>query len=65
MNATEFEALVGRPPQEDDLERANCTLAGSSGHHQCGVCPGCQHPRFLCFCSRREGLYGKDVLVIN
>lgn len=48
MNAQEFEAAVGRPPELDDLERANCQDAGKPAHTGCGVC---EHgvPVFLCF----------------
>lgn len=38
MNAKEFEQVTGYPPQDDDLERANCEHAGSFGHLDCGIC---------------------------
>jgi hypothetical protein len=46
MTAAEFKQIVGREPEQDDLERANCNSAGTPGHYGCGVCP---HgiPRFL------------------
>lgn len=48
MNAQEFIALVGRQPVFDDLERVNCKHAGEPGHFQCGLCPKCGKPRFVC-----------------
>lgn len=48
MNAKEFEDLVGRPPEQDDLERVNCSQEGDCGHHMCGVCDECGQPRFVC-----------------
>lgn len=48
MNAKEFEALVGRAPENDDLDRANCDTTGEPGHRQCGICHLCGQPRFLC-----------------
>jgi hypothetical protein len=41
-----FTAAVGRPPIQDDMERANCPLAGTSGHWTCGWCDDCEKPRF-------------------
>lgn len=31
-----YEKAVGRPPENDDLERANCILGGELGHFSCG-----------------------------
>jgi hypothetical protein len=47
MTEAEFIAAVGSPPEQDDLERANCPLAGRMNHHGCGVC---EHgkPVFAC-----------------
>jgi len=47
MIAEEFTRVVGRPPEDDDLERANCPYAGAHGHLLCGVC---KHglPLFMC-----------------
>lgn len=42
-----FELMVGRPPVDDDLERANCQDAGNPGHLSCGVCHH-NRPVFLC-----------------
>ena len=38
MNAKEFETIVGRKPEHDDLERANCHFAGAIAHLGCGIC---------------------------
>ncbi len=48
MDAFTFTNIVGRPPEQDDLDRANCDVAGTVGHSQCGICPTCGKPRFLC-----------------
>lgn len=47
MTEQEFEKIVGRPPEDDDMDRVNCDRAGKPGHHQCGVC---EHgrPKFTC-----------------
>ena len=50
MTTEEFEKVVGRPPVEDDMERANCEKAGWAGHHQCGICTEHGKPRFTCGC---------------
>lgn len=45
--ADKFLEVIGRLPEDDDLERVNCRYAGTAGHYQCGVC---EHgkPRFMC-----------------
>ena len=43
-----FIAVVGRDPIMDELDRCNCPLEGEVGHFQCGWCPKCQYPRFMC-----------------
>lgn len=48
VDAALFEKLTGRLPEDDDLERVNCLRAGEDGHRQCGSCPTCGLPRFLC-----------------
>ena len=50
MNAQEFEAKTGRAPEQDDLDRVNCTKAGRLMHRHCGWCDDCEKPRFECFC---------------
>jgi hypothetical protein len=50
--AEQFKAATGRDPINDDLERANCNLAGSLGHHYCGWCEVHNKPRFLCHCGQ-------------
>ena len=34
----DFFQHVGRLPEDDDLERAMCSEAGTNSHKQCGVC---------------------------
>jgi hypothetical protein len=48
MTADEFKQATGADPVDDDLERVNCTHAGEMGHWQCGWCPACNKPRFMC-----------------
>jgi hypothetical protein len=36
ISAEHFEDRVGRPPENDDLERSNCPIAGEVGHWGCG-----------------------------
>lgn len=36
ITAEYFKHATGREPQQDDLERSNCKLAGQIGHAQCG-----------------------------
>jgi len=50
MDAKHFEVLMGRPPKDDDLERANCEKGGEVGHFFCGICPVHGVPRFACAC---------------
>ena len=48
LNAHDFLELTGSHPEDDDLERSNCPDAGKPGHLQCGICPTCKLPRFMC-----------------
>jgi len=50
MNAKEFKRILGREPEQDDLDRVNCQLAGQTGHSDCGWCKTCNHPNFECLC---------------
>jgi len=50
ITAKEFERKTGQPPEDDDLERANCRKAGEHGHFGCGWCDGCDRPHFMCGC---------------
>jgi hypothetical protein len=34
----QFKERTGDAPEDDDLERTNCSLAGTPGHWSCGVC---------------------------
>lgn len=36
IDADTYTAATGRPPQDDDLDRANCDRAGDLGHLACG-----------------------------
>lgn len=48
MNAEQFEKLVGRKPERDDLHRVNCDKVGQDGHIMCGFCKVCNKPRYEC-----------------
>jgi hypothetical protein len=50
LDAEEFTRLVGRKPEQDDLERVNCTEVGKTMHRMCGWCDGHGQPRFECGC---------------
>jgi hypothetical protein len=50
MNAKEFEAKTGRPPEQDDLVLVNCPDAGKLGHLSCGWCKTHDKPIFECGC---------------
>lgn len=47
MDEKTFARRVGRPPEDDELERTNCVRQGEAGHLLCGVCV-CGMPRFIC-----------------
>lgn len=36
ITAEQFKAATGRDPEQDDLERCNCSEAGAIGHLMCG-----------------------------
>ena len=42
-----FEYYVGRPPENDDLERCNCPIVGGVGHQSCGWSKTSNLPRFM------------------
>ena len=48
VTVEEFEEVVGHLPERDDLDRANCNVAGAVGHYLCGWCGDCDLPRFIC-----------------
>lgn len=50
IDAGAFERMTGRPPEQDDLHRVNCTTVGTVGHFSCGICPEHNGPRFVCGC---------------
>lgn len=59
MTAEEFEKVTGRPPENDDLERATCDKAGEVGHFQCGMCQFHKQPRFICGCVLQKPAFSK------
>ena len=36
IDAAAFKAATGHEPQDDDLDRCNCSEAGKLGHYSCG-----------------------------
>jgi hypothetical protein len=48
ITAEIFTFYVGRAPENDDLLRCNCELAGQWGHIGCGWCNLCVKPKFMC-----------------
>lgn len=46
----QFKKQFGIEPEQDDLDRVNCTKAGNAGHWSCGVCDKHNKPRFICGC---------------
>ena len=48
FTAADFDRATGRPPTDDDLERANCSKAGEIGHMNCGWCYTSNLPKFQC-----------------
>ncbi len=56
-----FEECTGYEPENDDLERVNCSVAGEDiGHLNCGWCKKDNMPVFLCGCKYRNALIYKD-----
>jgi hypothetical protein len=49
ITADDFKRSTGYEPEQDDLERANCPLAGQPGHVWCGIC---RHGEVLFTCIR-------------
>lgn len=50
IDEKQFKEMVGREPQEDELELCNCQKAGTIGHNHCGVCELHNQPRNVCGC---------------
>lgn len=44
----DFVKHTGHSPEQDDLERANCSDAGKLGHLNCGICKEHKKPVFMC-----------------
>lgn len=38
ITGQQFKKMVGREPENDDLDRCNCNKAGKPGHVGCGIC---------------------------
>ena len=55
MTRFKFKRKMGYKPQDDDLERVNCKLAGKIGHSLCGWCKIHDKPRFMCGCLVNAG----------
>lgn len=47
ITAEIFKNATGRDPENDDLERVNCSRRGP-GHFSCGWCNQCNSPMFEC-----------------
>lgn len=43
----EFAAVMGRAPEDDDLERCNCPMAGLMAHSHCGWDDRLNVPQFI------------------
>ena len=50
MTEDQFQVLWDCCPKDDDMERVNCSITGTYGHYQCGICPKHKKPRFMCGC---------------
>ena len=48
VNDEIFKHFTKSDPSDDDVERCNCTKAGSVGHFSCGWCASCCRPVFIC-----------------
>ena len=59
LTEEEFIERTGRAPEDDDLERVNCELAGQAGHWACGWCDAHNGPQFECGCGVLIGLNAK------
>ena len=47
ITAEMFEQATGFAPEDGDLERCNCPMAGMLGHFQCGWNTGRNLPNFM------------------
>lgn len=47
IDAAKFKEMTGEDPENDDLDRCNCSQAGQPGHLLCGVCEH-NRPTFAC-----------------
>lgn len=53
VGEAQFEAALGRFPENWELDRVNCPQAGSIGHYSCGWCPFHIQPTLMCGCRNR------------
>ena len=51
ITAKYFRQATGEKPENDDLERANCSKAGQDGHTGCGWCFEHNSPKQYGCCS--------------
>ena len=58
----EFTEKAGFAPDQDDLRRANCQLAGETGHWHCGWCAEHDKPRFVCGCRAKIEMTPEEIL---
>jgi hypothetical protein len=54
ITAEEFEKATGQKPENDDLARANCDIAGTLGHRDCGWDTSKNLPTFMVPVAERE-----------
>ena len=55
ITAELFRQYTGREPEDDDLERCNCTKQGQQGHIFCGWNTSFNAPRFEVGDSIKQG----------
>ena len=46
ITEAEFKAATGNDPEDDDMDRVNCNVAGDVGHTSCGWCDIHNKPMF-------------------
>lgn len=52
ITAEQFKQATGHEPEQDDLERSNCPLAGQIAHSCCGWDHGLNLPVFIAMAVR-------------
>ena len=63
ITAKQYEDATGAAPEDDDMDRANCTKAGEIGHIQCGWCEVHQQPYAILLFSERKLLAKNHIWV--